>query len=263
MKLREIVYMILDELKLFSDDATYTEDHIKFLAGKHRALLLEQLQKDSSNIISQSNYQTLCLDVEPYEDSPNSPIPGENYTECPWGYNFNAVPGTDNVIFLRSTEKIPSMIGSFTPRISNGSYYISNIVYITPERMRFVGFNKYLYNIIYCSLNPDGYLYFTCNNRNYELLQHIQISGIFEDYELAADLSCNASEIDDPLDADFPIDPSLVPQLIQNVMKELLGAIYRPKDPANNANDDLADLATFLRQNTKSKLAKQITDDDD
>ena len=42
MKLREIVYMILDELKLFSDDATYTEDHIKFLVGKHRALLLQK-----------------------------------------------------------------------------------------------------------------------------------------------------------------------------------------------------------------------------
>lgn len=263
MKLREIVYMILDELKLFSDDATYTEDHIKFLAGKHRALLLQQMQQDSKNIISSSNYQTLCITVEPFEASPNSPFPGEDYSGCQWGYNFNAVPDEDAVLFLRSVQKIPSMIGSFAPRISTGNYYISNIVYVTPERMRFVGFNKFMRNIIYCSLNSDGHLYFTCNNRNYERLEHLQISGIFEDYEAAADLSCSAQDVEDPLDADFPIDPALVPQLIQNVVKELLGAIYRPKDPANNANDDLADLATFLRQNTKSKLAKQIEDNDD
>jgi hypothetical protein len=38
---RDIVYMIMDELKLSSDDSYYTEDHIIFLISKYRAFLLK------------------------------------------------------------------------------------------------------------------------------------------------------------------------------------------------------------------------------
>ena len=41
MTYREIVYMILDEIKSVSDDAFFTEDHVIFLAGKIRAFLLK------------------------------------------------------------------------------------------------------------------------------------------------------------------------------------------------------------------------------
>jgi hypothetical protein len=36
-KVKELVYMVLDEVKLLSDDAYYTEEHIVFLLGKYRA----------------------------------------------------------------------------------------------------------------------------------------------------------------------------------------------------------------------------------
>ena len=42
MTWRELVYMINDELKLDSDDSSFNEEHIAFLAGKYRALILEQ-----------------------------------------------------------------------------------------------------------------------------------------------------------------------------------------------------------------------------
>ena len=37
---REIVYFVIDELKLISDDSTFTPEHIIFLADKMRAKLL-------------------------------------------------------------------------------------------------------------------------------------------------------------------------------------------------------------------------------
>nr|DAU83961.1 MAG TPA: Structural protein [Crassvirales sp.] len=43
---REIVFMIMDELKLSSDDSYFTEDHIIFLASKYRAFLLKQRYSD-------------------------------------------------------------------------------------------------------------------------------------------------------------------------------------------------------------------------
>ena len=41
-KLGEIVYMINDEIKLFSDDSSFTEDHIIFLIEKYRSAILKQ-----------------------------------------------------------------------------------------------------------------------------------------------------------------------------------------------------------------------------
>ena len=39
---RELVYMVMDELKLYSDDSNFTEDHIIMLLVKYRAFLLKQ-----------------------------------------------------------------------------------------------------------------------------------------------------------------------------------------------------------------------------
>ena len=61
------------------------------------------------------------------------------------------------------------------------------------------------------------------------------------------------------MDMEFPLEASLIPQLIELVTKELLGVNYRPKDNTNNSNDDLADIATFVRHHMKSDLAKQMT----
>ena len=60
---KELVYMCLDELKLYSDDALYTEEHIMFLLGKYRTFLIKQRYSDVKKQIPESNYQTICLDL--------------------------------------------------------------------------------------------------------------------------------------------------------------------------------------------------------
>ena len=47
---------------------------------------------------------------------------------------------------------------------------------------------------------------------------------------------------------DFPLEESLVPPMIELIVKELGGQKYQAEDSENNANDDLANLATFIRQ---------------
>ena len=68
----------------------------------------------------------------------------------------------------------------------------------------------------------------------------------------------NGDIVCDVLDREFPIEDALIPPMIERVVKELLGAEYRPKDESNDANDALASLATFIRNNTKSSLAKAL-----
>ena len=64
MTYREIIYMCLDALKITSDDAIFNEDHILFLVNKYRNLLLQQKYSDIRNTVLESNYQTLCLNLE-------------------------------------------------------------------------------------------------------------------------------------------------------------------------------------------------------
>lgn len=141
-------------------------------------------------------------------------------------------------------------------------YQGTHITYVSRERMRYVGENRWLKNIIYVSKGPDDYLYFKSSNPQFLYLEKVRMTGIFEDPDKAAELECD-SDGDKPcdvLDREFPLEEGLVSTVIELVVKYLSGAVYRPKDQENNANDDLSDLVAFMRRNMKSNFQKQLED---
>lgn len=238
---RELVYAVLDELKLSVDDSYFTEDHCIFLLNKYRGMILKQQYKDVKKEIPESNFQTLCLDLIQVPAIAGEPCEGGTY--------------------LRSKYKIPSLMNIITPRVYTEDFYQGDITYVSRERMKYVGYNKWLSNIIYASLGPDNYLYFKSFNPQYLYLEleKVRLTGVFEEPEKAAELECNKEKgACDILDMKFPLEEALVPQVIQLVVRELSGAIYKPEDSENNANDDLSNIASFLRNNVKSNLQKQI-----
>lgn len=238
---KELVYMCLDELKLYSDDALYTEEHIMFLLGKYRTFLIKQRYSDVKKQIPESNYQTICLDLIEVPAISGEPCEGGSY--------------------LRSKEKIPFLMKIGNPRVYPIDYYQGEITYVSRDRMRYVGYNKYLQNIIYASLGPDNYLYFKSFNPQFLYLEKVRMTGIFEDTLAASELQCpdeNGNIVCDVLDREFPIEAALVPPMIELVVKELLGAEYRPEDSNNDSSDDLSNLATFIQRNTKSPIAKAL-----
>lgn len=238
MTWRELVYMINDELKLDSDDSSFNEEHIAFLAGKYRALVLEQKYSGLKKPVSDSNYQTICLDLKKSEGT-------------------NPCDST----YLKSTVKIPSTLGLGNYKVYSYDYFNGEITYISEDRMKYVGYNKYLQNIIYCTKGIDDYLYLKSSNPQFLYLEKVNMSAVFTDPKEAAELQCDESnKTCDYLDTEFPIEEALVPNLIGMVVKELLGASYRPEDDVNNAADDLANLAAFIQRNTKSALSKQLTE---
>lgn len=216
--------MVLDELKLSSDDAQFTEDHVMFLLNKYRTFLLKQRYSDIKKQIPESNYQTICLDL--------IQVPAISGDACEGG------------TYLRSKERIPFLMKIGIPRVYPLDYYQGEITYVSRDRMRYVGYNKFLQNIIYCSIGPDNYLYFKSFNPQYLYLEKVKFTGIFQDSMQASDLQCpddNGETVCNPVDRTFPIEDALVPQLIELVVKELLGAEYIKKDEDNNAKDDLPD----------------------
>jgi hypothetical protein len=118
--------------------------------------------------------------------------------------------------------------------------------------MRYVGYNKYLKNAVYATVH-NGYLYITSRNLDIMNLDNVCLSAVFED---AIETIKVINGDVDLLEEDFPIEDSLTSILIQSVVKELLGAAYRPKDQQNNANDDLAEMMAFIRRNMKSAYQK-------
>lgn len=244
-KYKELVYYILDSLKLVSDDSFMTEDHVIFLLGKYRYLLLKQkIEKEKLEAnLSESNYQTLCLTLEDASAIEGFPCEGS---------------------YLKTTQKIPYAMTDI--EINLEDQFNDTITFVSKKRLRYTGHNKWLQKIVYAAMGTDRYLYLKSNNPQYQYLENIQVTGIFEDPEEAAQYECEQSDEDgescDILDKDFPLEDDLIPQCIQLVVKELAGVVYRPKDVANDAADQLSELYTYIKQNMKSNFQKQIDGDD-
>ncbi len=216
---KEMIYMVLDELHGYSDDFSYTEDHVAFLLDKYRAFILKKEYANLKKTIPESNYQTVCLDLEE--------VPAMDI-ECSGGY------------YLRTKKKLPYVLSISTPIVYPIDFYQGSMMnYVSRERMMYANCNKYLKNIIYCSLNTDNKLYFTSGNAQFLHLRFVKMTALFETPIKAAELKCESDGVCDPLDAVFPLEEGLIPSVLELTIKDLAGAIYRPSDDINNANDDL------------------------
>lgn len=221
---REIVYMCLDEIKMVSDDSYFTQDHIIFLADKYRAFLLKKNYTDVKKAVPESNYQTVCLSLEKVKG-----IPGDSCSDT----------------YMRSTTKLPEILPVGTSKVTPADFLAGEITFVSRDRMKYVGHNKYLRNIIYCTIGPDNKLYLQSQNPQLYYLENIQYTGVFENSAEASEMECAASEGNstcDPLDNIYPLEEALIPMVIEFIVKELTGATYKPMDENNNANDDLSGL---------------------
>ena len=221
-KYKEIVSMVMDMLKITSDDSIFTESHIIFLAGRYRSFLLKQrYYSDIKKQIPESNYQTICLDLTTAEVVEGLP--------CEGGY------------FLRSLDDVPTLLPIGNTRVGlPDSIFRGDISYVSPDRLRYIGSNKWMSNIIYASI-AGGKLALKSNNPQYLYLEKATIKGIFENAEEASELECNKdgeTKECDILDREFPMEDALIAPLIELIAKELAPSIAAPEDKQNDANDN-------------------------
>lgn len=244
MTLRELVFLVLDELKINSDDSYFNEDHVVFLINKYRSFVLKKELEKENKPLSSTNAQLICLDLIEVRDEDN--LCGES--------------------MLRTEQPIPSLVNDCKVSIYPVNYFEGDhIIYTTMERMRYTTYNKWTKNLIYAAKGPDNYLYLKSSNPQYLYLEKLKMKAVFEDFESASQYACDESgeEINcDILDMKFPIENALVPIIVEMVVKELLGASYRPKDSINNSNDDLSDIVAWVRRNMKTPVQKQIEGND-
>lgn len=230
MLVKEIVYMVLDLAKAYtSDDSFFNEDHTIFLLKKYRSFLIKkELDKQRNSDISEFEYQQICLDLEK--------VPAIDGSACTGGY------------YLRSKVKVPKIMEGTQPTVYPFDFYQGiHISYVPRDKMRYIGTNKFLQNILYVSLGPDLHLYLKSSNPQFLYLRKLRMNAIFEDFDDASGLLCDGdgeTKACDVLDEEFPIREHLVPTLVELVVKELTGALYKPTDTKNDAADDLSKLQT-------------------
>ena len=236
-----VVYMVLDFLKISSDDSYYTPDHIVFLLNKYRAYVLKSKYENSSEDPSDSNYQTVHITLEEKDR-----LEG---IEC---------SGT----YLVSTGTLPESLDIGHPMFAGKDIFQGDICFVTPTRFKYVGFDRWLRNITYATFEGGKIYMKSCNPLAY-YLQEGTYRDIFSDpLEVAA--TSDEYETDENgqlcnyLEVEFPLEDNLLPLVMQYVIKDLSGGLYKPKDDENNADDDLSKLAAFIRNYVKSPLRQQI-----
>lgn len=232
----EMIYMVMDEIKLNTDDSYYTEDHVLFMLSKYRALLLNQRYTDAKREVPDSNYQTIKMNLVCTDNI------FDKFKDC----------------MKKSKEEIPKTLEVGITQIRPGDNSFRKFNYVSKERFEYVGscYNKYTNKLIYTTIMEDDYLYITSQNPQFKYIDKVNIHALFEDI-------IKASELEEPFICElqerrFPIEEGLVSPLIELVVKDLLSATYRPKDDDNNAKDDTSDLNTFIARNMKSQFAKQL-----
>lgn len=241
---REIVYLIMDELKILSDDSLFETDHILAFCNKYRSLLIKQRYLDKKREIPTAFYQRLNV-------------------------SFDTVYYRGDI--YKSTKEIPSSIDNgilhtYTYVSPNGISSM-NFNFVNPQRFKVVGYNKWLKNEVYVTVDLDNYMYiksplgdatnavpiagdlndgttslFTDESANYQLV----LESLADSYVLFDTILDNPIDADrfngvntlDVLDLDFPCDEALFQTIVELTIKEIATLNGIPRDLDNNANDD-------------------------
>lgn len=221
----ELVYLILDELKLTSDDGQFEEDHIITLINQYRNLLLKQRYSDIRKEIPVSNLQSVNITL----------VINDNTIEV----------ATITNTHLKSTFPLPVVLNlnaQNVTKINNSNlFWNGEFSFIDYGQFKYIGYNKWLNSIIYISVGPDNYVYARSNNQEILNLTSLTITSIFEDpiavYKLSSPID-NTSDLS-ILDMVIPVEGNLISIIKELVIKELSPVIYKPNDEVNNSADDL------------------------
>ena len=232
---RQVVYMIMDYLKLSSDDSYFTPDHIAFMLGNYRAYILKSKYENIAAQPSEQNYQTLRLPLEEVNAIDGFPCKGN---------------------YMRTVDPLPEKAQVGICSLYGADFLSKTYCWTSPQRFRYVGTNRWVKNIVYAAKGDDGRIYLKSCNPQLYYLESVGVRGIFADPLKAAEYTDGSTC--DPMDNEFPLESNLLPLVMQYVVKEFNAAEYKPEDRENNANDDLGELAQFIRSYIKTPFRSQI-----
>lgn len=240
---RDMIFIVLDELKIMSDDSVWEYEHIVALLNKYRAMLIKQRYLDKKVPMPSAFYQTLKI-----------------------GFDINFYRGK----IYKSIKRLPAITGNSMLNLHTFLYredgFKININLINSQQFKVISYNRWPTKEVCATLSQDGYMYVyspagaTLQTTNLGTVDGEIIIGEEEaapalvsdilknellQYDTILDnpldmVEFNDLTIDSFLDVEFPCDESLSQVIVSLCLDELSKAMMIPKDEVNNANDDTA-----------------------
>lgn len=222
--LNELVFSILDTVRpLNQTNSEITEELVKFHIKNVRAQLAKQSLSKNGTLANQWFQSLGCIDLVESDPSECCAFP----TGC---------------IILRTDVAVPNTIEGATNLLSRvGPVDITEkpYQYVEFERVPFEGTNKYTKNLIKWFVGSnDNHIYLLINNSNYLAmgLEVIHVHGVFEDPEQLVDFQqCSTGEACFSADSKYPIPDSMIPTLIEMVIKKFI--LPQSQAPIDSSND--------------------------
>lgn len=243
---REVSYAIADFSKSISDDSIINIDHIVFLMSKYRNYILNANFSSLKRAIGDSNYQTICVDLE--RAYPNLDFCGKEE-------------------MLVSKQPVPfTLTIGYKSIFPFAGFNYGRINFVNNTKFKYSGHNKFLRREIYATIGPDGKMYLKSNDPNFMNLCKVGMTALFSEPEKAALMECSGpdgcADNCELMDKHFPLDDSYLPTLMQVVVRDITGAMWKPGDSRNDATDNLADFAQVLNRFTTQAFKNMMNAND-
>jgi len=227
--LNEIVFSVLSPVKShLSGDSRLTYEKVSFDVKNQRALLIRN-EVNKSRAKDPALIQSLgCV-----------PIKAVDTAEC--------CDITTGCYIMRTVDKIPNFIQTHSrkqiTRVGPIDITKKPYSFVTYTQAIYTGHNSFTKNEIY-AFELNGYIYIMSKNPDIFTLKYINIQGILEDPQDAADYACDIDS-NEPCyseDSDYPISDWMIPY-IENILQEKYVKTYLslPKDQGNDGEEQLTD----------------------
>jgi hypothetical protein len=222
MTKKELIYTVFEKLKINSDDMDITEEFVSFLIDSKRAMLLKQRFDAKPWAMPIETKQELCLSLEVVSKIADMPC-------------FGRIVRT--TVSLPSSIKIKGKEGPMTVRKYDSSAIHVNVIPL--ERIPFIGSNQFTASMIYGAIDYDNKFYLVSASDKLNLMTDIKISDIFENPGEATALGCGESDDScEVWERDYPIELSMVDDLIKIVVQDLSRTFNIPDDSTNDADGE-------------------------
>lgn len=234
MTKRELIFTVFEKLNITSDDADITQEFISSLIDNTRAKLIKQTYGNKNWNIPIELRQELCMTL--------SPVSAVNGLSC---------SGT----ILRTNEVVPKGIsvkggdGSVL-RIKRYDRSALQINIVPIERLPLIGHNTFTAQLTYGAIDSDRRVYILSGSKKHTFLEKIKIEGIYERPDDIWEMKCYETQDADaftvadtdqvpcePWDEEYPIEASMVDDMIAIILKDLAPTLSIPKDELNDADN--------------------------
>ena len=224
MDKRTIIYTVLEKLKIHSGDSKITPELISSMIDTKRAMLLKsRFSRNTWNIPIEIK-QEVCMDIERVDTIDGFSLAGKTIRTA------FAIPGS---------IKIRGKDGPLMVRRQDGLSIPINIVPI--ERLPYIGSNKFTAMLTYACIDYDGRLILTSTSDKLKFIKEIKVTNVFENPEDVYELECrdnNDYGDIEPWDMEYPVETSMVDEIVEMIVKDLFNTIRLPEDKTNDSLDE-------------------------